>query len=40
MQIKKLWPQIEKKQLRQGGDRKRYYTKLMLKNDSEFSNEI
>lgn len=40
IQIRKLWPQIEKKQLRQGGDRNRYYIKLKLKNDSEFYDEI
>lgn len=40
MQIKKLWPQIEKKQLRQGGDRSRYYVGMKLKNDSEFGHEI
>lgn len=40
LQIKKLWPQIEKKQLRQGGDRSRYYVGMKLKNDSEFGHEI
>ena len=39
MQIRKLWPHVEKKRTRQGMDRKAHYTKLKLKNDSEFNNE-
>lgn len=39
MQIKKMWPYVEKKRMRQGMDRSMYYIKLTLKNDSEFNNE-
>lgn len=39
IQIGKLWPDVERKQFRKGGDRKRYYSNLKLKNDSEFSYE-
>jgi putative DNA primase/helicase len=38
--FKKLWPYVEKKQFRQGGDRNRYYIKLKLKDDSEFNDEV
>lgn len=39
IQMKKLWPYVEKKRMRQGMDRSMYYAKLKLKNDSEFNNE-
>ncbi len=40
IEIKKLWPYAKKKRMRQGVDRIMYYTRLKLKNDSEFNNEV
>ncbi|AQT69201.1 hypothetical protein STSP2_02388 [Anaerohalosphaera lusitana] len=39
IQIRKLWPPVDKKRLRQGVDRTMYYTRLKLKDDSEFNND-
>ncbi len=40
IQIKKLWPHVEKKRMRQGMDRSMYYTGLKLKNDSELNDVL
>lgn len=40
IQINKSWPSVEKKRLRKGMGRSMYYTKLKLKDDSEYNNEI
>ena len=40
IQIKKLWPYVEKKRGRQGRDRGYYYTGLKVKDDSEFNDEV
>jgi P4 family phage/plasmid primase-like protien len=40
LQIRKLWPHVEKKRMRQGMDRSMYYTYLKLKPESEFGHDL